>query len=220
MPNRKEKFVEGEYYHLYNRGTEKRPIFDDPEDLNRFIKSIDEFNDIDLIGSIYENSFTKTKSKKKKLVDIVCYAFNPNHFHFLLTPLIENGVEKFMQRLGTGYTLYFNRRYKRKGGLFQGTFKSVYVDSNEYLLHLSVYINLNDKVHQLGSLTSKLAKTSWDSYISKKGDILLGDTSIITGQFKNSQEYKKFAEEILPDIIERKKSLKKLEQIMLDEDQN
>jgi len=218
MPNRKEKFVEGEYYHVYNRGTDKRPIFADLRDLGRFVKSVNEFNDIDLIGSIFENSFAKAKPKKKKLVDIICYALNPNHFHFLLTPLVENGVEKFMQRLGTGYTLYFNRRHKRKGGLFQGTFKSTHIDSNEYLLHLSAYINLNDRVHQLGSLTSKLAKTSWGSYILGKKDILLGDTSIITEQFKNVREYKKFAEEILPEIIERKKLLKELEVIMIDEE--
>jgi REP element-mobilizing transposase RayT len=220
MPNRKEKFVEGEYYHVYNRGTDKRSIFMDSEDLTRFIKSIDEFNVVQPIGSIYENSFVKDKDRKR-LVNIICYALNPNHFHFLLTPLVENGVEKFMQKLGTGYTMYFNNKLKRKGSLFQGTFKSVYVDSNEYLLHLSVYINLNDSVHQLGGLTSKLSKTSFGVYegeLNPKFDKILGDISIITEQFKNPQEYKEFAEEILPDIIERKKLLKELETLTLEEE--
>ncbi|HRZ30643.1 MAG TPA: transposase [Candidatus Paceibacterota bacterium] len=220
MANRKEKFVEGEYYHAYNRGTDKRSIFMDSEDLTRFIKSIEEFNVVQPIGSIYENSFIKDK-EKNKLVNIICYALNPNHFHFLLTPLVENGVEKFMQKLGTGYTMYFNNKLKRKGSLFQGTFKSVYVDSNEYLLHLSAYINLNDKVHQLGGLTSKLSKTSFGVYegeLNPKFDKILGDISIITEQFKNPQEYKEFAEEILPDIVERKKLLKELETLTLEEE--
>jgi REP element-mobilizing transposase RayT len=220
MPNRKEKFVEGEYYHVYNRGTEKRSIFMDSEDLTRFIKSIDEFNVVQPIGSIYENSFVKNKDKEK-LVNIVCYALNPNHFHFLLTPLIENGVEKFMQKLGTGYTMYFNNKLKRKGSLFQGVFKSVHVDSNEYLLHVSAYINLNDRVHQLGGETSKLSQTSFGVYageLNPKFDKILGNTSIITEQFKSPQEYKEFAEEILPDIIERKKLLKELETLTLEEE--
>jgi putative transposase len=217
MANRKVKFVEGEYYHLYNRGTEKRSIFNNSDDLCRFLKSLYEFNSFEPIGSIFENSFVKDK-KKKKLVNIVCYALNPNHFHLLLTPLVENGIEKFMQRLGTGYTMYFNNKYKRKGILFQGVFKSAYIDSNEYLLHLSVYVNLNNKVHQLGGETSKLSKTSFGSYVSGKEDILLGDTSIITEQFKNAKEYKNFAEEILSEIIERKKLLKELETLILEEE--
>lgn len=217
MADRKAKFVEGEYYHVYNRGTEKRSIFNNLDDLSRFLRSLNEFNNLEPIGSIFENSFVRDK-KKKKLVGIVCYALNPNHFHLLLTPLAENGIEKFMQRLGTGYTMYFNNKYKRKGNLFQGVFKSVHIDSNEYLLHLSVYINLNNKVHQLGGETSKLSKTSFKNYFSVEKDFLLGDTSIITEQFKNAKEYKKFAEEILPDIIERKKLLKDLETLTIEED--
>ena len=220
MGNRKEQFAVGEYYHVYNRGIEKRAIFSDVADLQRFIKSVDEFNELDAIGSIYENSFVRNK-KRKRLVNIVCHAINPNHFHFLLTPLVEKGVEKFMQKLGTGYTLYFNRKHKRNGVLFQGVFKSIRVDTNEYLLHLSVYINLNDKIHQLGGETSKLSQTSFNSYIGKlnpKLDKILGDIGIIKDQFKNAKEYKKFAEEILPDIIERKKLLKELETLTIEEE--
>ena len=220
MGNRKIKFVEGEYYHIYNRGVEGRTIFNDKEDLDRFVESIKEFNLIGSNGGIDRNKFEKYQKRKtgKKLVNIICHALNPNHFHFLLTPLVENGVEIFMQKLGTGYTMYFNKKYNRKGVLFQGVFKSVYVDSNEYLLHLSVYINLNDKVHQLRGETSQLVKNSWNKYIGNSiKDPILGDIKIITEQFKNARDYKKFAEEILPDIIERKKLLKELEEMMIDE---
>jgi REP element-mobilizing transposase RayT len=218
MAQRKDAFVIGEYYHIFNRGTEGRNIFASKDDIEHFVESVEGFNGENVVGGLYMSSFDKHKKRGKRLVDIVCYAFNPNHYHFLMTPLVDKGIENFMQRLGTGHTMFFNSQHKRKGRLFQGVFKSVHVDSNEYLLHLSVYINLNDKIHQLGGEASKLLKTSWDSYVSKKRDILLGDTGIITSQFKNPQRYKEFAEGILPSIIKRKKDLKELAQLMFDED--
>ena len=104
-----------------------------------------------------------------------------------------------MHRIGTGYTKYFNKKYGRSGVLFQGAFKAIPVDSNEYLLHLSAYINLNNKVHQLGSSASKL---SWEEYIS--GIDGFCEKGIILDQFKNATDYRKFAEASLKDIIERK----------------
>ncbi len=141
--NRKVPFVVGEYYHLYNRGVEKRDIFIDNEDLNRFLKSLTEFNTVEPIGSIYEHSFGSPtpKSRSLKLISIVAYCLNPNHYHLLVTPLKFGGIQKFMHRLGTGYTNYFNERYDRSGALFQGRYKDVHVSSNEQLLHLSAYIN-------------------------------------------------------------------------------
>ncbi len=220
MAQRKVEFAIGEYYHIYNRGVEGRCIFADQKDLAHFAQSVEEFNGNNVVGGLYMGSFKKHKERGEKLVNIICYAFNPNHYHFLMTPLVDKGIENFMQRLGTGHAMFFNNQHKRKGRLFQGVFKSVHVGSNRQLLHASVYVNLNDKIHQIGGEASKLVKTSWGSYSSnssKKRDFLLGDTSIITDQFKNFQEYKKFAEEILPDIIARKKSLKELEELMLDE---
>ena len=107
---RKHPFVVGEYYHVYNRGTDKRDIFVDQKDLSRFWESLFDFNQIEPIGSVYEFSFRKKileKNKKTKpLVEFIAYCLNPNHFHFLVTPLQEKGIEKFMQRLGNGYTKY------------------------------------------------------------------------------------------------------------------
>ena len=155
---RKTQFANGEFYHVYNRGVDKRSIFLDKWDFDRFLKSMEEFNAIDPIGSIYENSFIKEKPSQKKLVNFIAYCLNTNHFHFLIRQASEQGIEKFMQRLGTGYTKYFNNRHKRNGILFQGVFKVVHVGSNNYLLHLSSYINLNFRVHKLGSEASKLTK--------------------------------------------------------------
>lgn len=83
-------------------------------------------------------------------------SFNHLSFHFILEQISEKGIEKLMQRVGMGYAKYFNNKYKRSDSLFQGTFKAIHIDTNEYLLHLSAYINLNHKVHELGHLVSKL----------------------------------------------------------------
>lgn len=205
---RKEQFSKGEHYHIFNRGTDKREIIADEEDRRRFFQSIEEFNTTAPIGSIYENSFLKSKnhqlgSSASKLVNFICYCVNPNHYHFLLEQVAEEGISKFMHRLGTGYTKYFNKKYGRSGVLFQGVFKAILVDSNEYLLHLSAYINLNNKAHQLGSEASKLGRSSWGEYTGKVDDGFC-EKGIILDQFNNKDDYRKFAESSLEDIIERK----------------
>ena len=196
----------GEYYHIYNRGVDKRPIFNDYEDLGRFFQSMKEFNSVKPIGSIFENSFDKTKITQDKLVEFVCYCLNPNHYHFILRQLIENGISEFMKRMG-GYTWYFNNRQKRNGALFQGTFKSNHINSNEYLLHVSAYVNLNNRFKGKPYL---LSKSSWDEYLGKENDCVC-NTEIIVGQFKTPKDYEKFALSSLEDIIKRKEFEKELE---------
>ena len=211
---RKTQFANGEFYNVYNRGVDKRSIFLDKWDFDRFLKSMEEFNAIDPIGSIYENSFIKEKPSQKKLVNFIAYCLNTNHFHFLIRQASEQGIEKFMQRLGTGYTKYFNNRHKRNGILFQGVFKVVHVGSNNYLLHLSSYINLNFRVHKLGSEASKLTKSSWEEYASGKEGLCKKD--LVLRQFKGAAEYKNFAEGSLKDILGRKESLREMESLLLD----
>ena len=208
---RKTVFVDREFYHLYNRGVDKRDIFLDKWDFERFFTSIEEFNAIDPIGSIYENSFSKEKHRAKKLVDFIAYCVNPNHYHFILRQLVEKGIEKFMHRFGTGYTKYFNNKYKRDGVLFQGKFKAVRIDTNEYLLHLSSYVNLNDRVHKLGS---RFSKSSWREYLN--GGEGLCKKNLILKQFKETLEYKEFAESSLKDILERRKLHKEMENLLLE----
>lgn len=207
---RNHKFEIGEYYHIYNRGTEKRNIIFDKYDLDRFIKSIIEFNTIEPIGSIFQLSLEKKKNKAgsstarpKKLVSLVAYCINLNHFHLIITPLVDNGVEKFMQRIG-GYTRYFNEKYKRSGVLFQGKFKSKHVEKNEYLLRLSAYVNMNNR-NSLISPTTKLSKSSLEEYIKNEKGIC--DKEIILEQFKEPKDYLNFALEAWQDTRARKEAL-------------
>lgn len=211
---RKVPFTEGEFYHIYNRGVDKRNIFSEHYDFSRFLESMEAFNTIEPIGSIYERTFSKIKfgSSTSKLVDFICYCLNPNHYHFILRPAVDRGIEKFMHRLATGYTNYFNEKYDRSGALFQGRYKSVHIDSNEYLLHLSAYVNLNYQVHQLGSSTSK---SSWVEFISESYKPFCSK-DIISEQFSSPGDYESFAQESLKDILERRKVSKELEELLLE----
>jgi putative transposase len=212
---RKVSFAEGEFYHVYNRGTDKRTIFLDDQDFARFLQSMVEFNTLVPVGGLFVNSFRKTQlrgrtsklnegmEKEEKLVEVVAYCLNPNHFHFILKQVSEKGVEKFMQRLGTGYTMYFNHKYERTGALFQGKFKAVHVDSNEYLLHVSAYVNLNNRVHKLGGEDCEF-RSSWEEYVGRgrKGGIC--ETRPVLGQFQKRCDYVPFAENSLKGTLERR----------------
>lgn len=77
------------------------------------------------------------------LVDIAAYCLMPNHYHFLIQETAENGISKFMQKLITAYSMYFNKRYERSGPLFSGVFKARHIDSDRYLKHAFSYIHLN-----------------------------------------------------------------------------
>lgn len=213
---RKIEFSTGEYYHIFNRGVDKRQIFLNEDDVSRFLQSMREFNVIEPIGSMYENSFknslggsTAKSGKEDRLVEFVGYCLNPNHYHFILRQISDKGIEKFMHRLG-GYTWFFNKKYNRSGSLFQGRYKAVHIDSNEQLLHTSVYVNLNDKVHSLGGSTAKLVRSGWGEYShDNKKDVQSGfcNTDVILSQFKNRDAYKSFAEDALSTIRENKEKM-------------
>lgn len=221
---RNHPFDTGGFYHIFNRGVEKRNIFLEKADFDRFLKSMEEFNTLLPIGSLFENSYAKAKSIKqrtlgsrttkleKPLVKIVCYCLNPNHYHFILQQLVDNGISMFMHRLSGGFTRYFNIKYKRSGVLFQGKFKSVPIISNEKLLLTSVYVNLNDQIHNLKKGSSV---SSWIEYASKMHNGICAK-DIILKQFKNIAEYKNYCKESIPVIIERKKQLKELQNLFFE----
>jgi REP element-mobilizing transposase RayT len=153
---REDPLITGLYYHIYNRGVDKRDIFMDKADLNRFVFSVKEFNTIKPIGSIKERlielkdpSGVQHPTGPEKLVSIVCYCFNPNHFHFLIKQEVDGGISEFFKRLLGGYTNYFNLIHKRNGALFQGRFKSHLVKNDSYFLKIRPYVNLNYLIHDI-----------------------------------------------------------------------
>ncbi|HRY62896.1 MAG TPA: hypothetical protein P5056_03975 [Candidatus Paceibacterota bacterium] len=150
------------------------------------------------------------------MVNIICYCLNPNHFHLILEQVSDNGIREFLRKIG-GYSRHFNLKYKRSGPLFQGRFKAKRIDTDDYLLHLSVYVNLNDRVHQLRNPSTKLIEnSSWKEYIDDRVKGICKKDYVLDN-FKSKDEYKKYAENVLQGIIERKNDLAQLENITLED---
>ena len=150
------------FYHIYNRGVDKRIVFNSDKDRLLFIKYLNILNDIDIISPRINRDIEGQPLKKadKRLVNIIAYCLMPNHFHLLLQEINDGGISKFMQRIGTAYTMYFNEINDRSGVLFQGVFKSKYIDSEIYLQKIIDYIHLNPVLHKTDD-RGKYMKADW-----------------------------------------------------------
>jgi putative transposase len=144
---RRYNFAVGEYYHLYGRGVEKRVIFNDINDKDRFVKLLFFCNSKKSVnikelprGLTFGESLNR---RGDQLVYIGVYCLMPNHFHILVREKEEGGIPTFMQKMMTAYSKYFNVRNRRTGRLFETSYLSQYVDSDEYLKYLYAYIHLN-----------------------------------------------------------------------------
>jgi len=137
-------FSPDEYFHIYNRGTDKREVFCDKKDYERFMESLYLFNSEErVILKVIPKKERFFHERNNTIVDIGAYCLMPNHFHLLIRSKEESGVSNFMQKLQTAYTMYFNKKYKRSGVLFQGVFKAIHIKRDEYLKYLFSYIHLN-----------------------------------------------------------------------------
>lgn len=193
MPSRIFPFVNGQFYHIYNRGTEKRPIFENRRDQNRFIQTMCYYQ-LEGPKPKFSNSFNNPFFKlniDKKIIDIVCYCLMPNHFHFLLRQLKEGGITEFISKLSNSYTKYFNTKHKRVGPLLQGEFKAVLVESDEQLLHLSRYIHLNPLVSYVVKDLGLYNWSSYGEYINTNFKGLCSKDDILDF-FKTPNKYKQF----------------------------
>ena len=143
MSLRKTSFVLDEFYHIYNRGNGKKIIFHDNQDYKRFLSLLYLSNTrISFRGNrISKNIFLP--NKKNKIVHIGAYCLMANHFHLLITQTEDSGITKFMQKLTTAYSMYYNNKYKRTGSLFEGKFKSKYINNDLYFKYLFSYVHLN-----------------------------------------------------------------------------
>lgn len=178
MPTRKIQFINDDYYHIYNRGVEKRNIVYDKIDQIRFLRSLNIFNTTEPVGSIFQHDLSAGKKINKfgtptsKLVEIIAFNLLENHYHLLIKQLTDMGVSKFMQSVSGGYTKYFNERHNRVGPLFQGPFKAATVYEGK-LEQVIAYVNLNHVIHKFGTPTSKWgARGSWEQYVYGENGIV------------------------------------------------
>ena len=225
---KKPVFANNEIYHVYNRGVEKRNIFLDNSDYFRFIHDLYEFNDEEPAENLYYkitalksyevephkiSKSQKETRKRKLLVEIVAYCLMSNHFHLLMRQKAENGIVRFMQKLG-GYTMYFNQKHDRVGGLFQGRFKAVLLENQKHLMYLPHYIHLNPLDIKLPTWKNKknvntkkviefLDSYRWSSYldfIGKKNFPSIISHNLFEELFESPKEYKKSLTEWLKSL--------------------
>lgn len=115
-----------------------------------------------------------------KLVAIGAYCLMPNHFHLVIKETNEVGIVKFMSKLLTAYSTYFNKKYERKGALFSSEFKSSFIDTDEYLKYMFAYTHLNpvklvdsdwkDKEINIEGTEQFLRNYTFSSYIDYIGE--------------------------------------------------
>ena len=212
---RRQPIVTGEYYHIYNRGVDKRDIFNNQKDMDRFIESILEFNRTEGIMSLANLRKTQIEAKplSEPLVAIVAYCLNPNHFHFVLKQLVDGGISEFMKKLQGGYTYYFNVRHARSGSLFQGTFKSQLMGSENYFNKILGYVNKNYQVHTIPKNKMNLVIASDYEYESNDFSIVSKkEGKKVLEIFNGSKNFKKHCDEIVSIIREERGKTSLLEE--------
>lgn len=146
--SRKISFEQNEYYHVYNRGAHKEAIFLDEKDYWRFTFLLYAANSTRRINfwrkdNIYDRESVFKEERKGLFTGVIAYCLMPNHFHILLQEKTESGASKFLHKLCTSYSMYYNKKYAHPGTLFQGPYQAKYVSNDSYLNYLQEYIHLN-----------------------------------------------------------------------------
>ena len=189
-------FYPGGYFHVYNRGVAKQPLFLDTHDYRHFLETLSFYLDSTQIRRL-----SKTGAKDRRLlfavqpidplVTVVAYCLMPNHFHLVLREEREKGVSTYMQRAMNSYTRAFNTKYRRVGTVFQGVFSAVGVSSDQQLLHVCRYVYLNPVVARM---VHSAADYRWSSFaqLMSESESRLVDSQILLGIAGGRDQYKDF----------------------------
>lgn len=202
MPGRDTPLIKDHYYHIFNRAITSLKLFNTDSDYRhaketisfyRFSKLSHRFSYYNRLSDVKKEDILK-RLDPQQLVQIICFCLMPNHFHFLLKPMTDNGIQKFISNFCNSYTRYFNTKRNRHGPIFQGTFKSVLVENSEQLTHLSRYIHLNPYSSGLVSQINDLAFYPYSSF----SDIINPSSNTfchyedLLSLFSGREEYKRF----------------------------
>ncbi|PJE67225.1 hypothetical protein COU95_03585 [Candidatus Shapirobacteria bacterium CG10_big_fil_rev_8_21_14_0_10_40_9] len=209
-------YLENGYYHLYNRGVEKRKIFLDDQDCKVFLHYLKmylsppaELKELEQPGTRINRFIPLNLSGE---LDLLSFALMPNHVHLQVKQHTKDAITKLMRRLSTSYVMYFNKKYQRVGALFQNNYKGVLIENEAFLLHLSRYIHLNALKTQ--SSINFVDFSSYPYYLGLKHASWIKPEEIL-GYFKNSQRqdlkdflsYQGFIEDYSEDAREILESL-------------
>lgn len=185
MPGRNtlKVYVPDSYYHLYNRGWNRTDIFLGDDDYRYFEYLLQRHLSPDPVkdkkGREYAHHYTN--------LQLNAYCLMPNHFHMLVYQTEGEAISKLASSLFTAYTMYFNKKYKRRGSLFENTYKAVRVDNSSQLMHITRYIHLNHKNYR------KWKYSSYRDYLTSARDWV--DSYPILELFDSVKAYKEFVDE-------------------------
>lgn len=205
MPRRIYILATGEYYHVFNRSVDKRPIFASSRECKRAIDvmyyySFDRppirFSKFLMLSDEQRNLMLDFLNKKGSIVNFIAYCIMPNHFHFLLKQKVDYGISKFLANFQNSYAHYFNTKSERKGPIWQGQFKAVRIEDDLQLLHVSRYIHLNPYTSFVVPSVQALQGYTWSSlpeYIDLgTRDIEICEKSAVLAHFNDREKYKQF----------------------------
>jgi putative transposase len=189
MPKRRIDFVRNNYYHVFNRGVDKREIFLEIGDYLRFLDSI---RRVMHTGSATQKKAGPLRAQFPLGVEIIAYCLNPNHFHFVLRQNQERDLTRLLHSVCTSYTMYFNKKYKRTGRLFENVFKAIPIQSDKQLLWTVSYVNLNAELHKACARADVYPWSSFPQYLQKENQLGLKELrpNIIFKQFRNPKGYR------------------------------
>ncbi|MEK7550727.1 MAG: transposase [Patescibacteria group bacterium] len=171
-------YLSNSIYHIYNRGVEKRTIFEDNQDYNVFLGYLKEY----LSPSQGEAlGYRDYKGKFVEEIKLLTFCLMPNHFHLLIKQKGKDSIKKFTQALFTRYSMYFNKKYKRIGSLFQGEYRAVNIIDKEHLLYVSKYIHRNP----ITSTSNLNVFSSYSDYLGITNTPWL-DKKVVLNEFNKS----------------------------------
>lgn len=235
---RKDKFAPDEHYHVYNRVIFNMPEFSDKHNAEKLMQAFLIANStksseaFEYLRSGTNATFEKAveiSQEGEKFVDILAYSIMPDHYHLLVKERREKGVTQFIHKCNISISKYVNTKTQRKGPLFDGLFRAKHISSNEYLLHLSVYIHLNpldfiagkewrsNSLKNWQSAKTKLLDYPWSSlkhYLSRNfKDRIVSGEDLILSQFANKDDYERFLREWVGDTVN---SMDKIGELSMD----
>ncbi len=206
---RKTVLAVGGIYHIFNRGIDKRDIFLDPSYYSRFVSTLEHSLKYNYPYSLLKRRLKEAESSEDRKnillqletkrieppVEVLSFCLMPNHFHLTLKQLVEDGITELIRRICTAYTMYFNVRQERRGSLFGGVFRSVLVETEEQLIHLSRYQHLNPLKAGITEIP-KLGDYPWSSLPTYLGrdDIPFVNSRPVMSHFKDAEGYLRFLE--------------------------
>lgn len=206
MPYRKTPLINNHFYHIYNRGVEKRKIFMNHKDYLTFLQILRWYLKEDMERPVLSKI---PKKSLKNTITLYCYCLMPNHFHFLACQNQNQGITDFMRAFATTYAMYFNHKYERVGSLFQGRFQAKLIETEKQFLYISKYIHTNPLEILAGKNLASYSYSSYPEYIDKKKKgIVPIETGRVLSYFSKKFpqiDYKSFVEEVDIDFEEMSK---------------